>query len=188
MTLHASHMVCTCRVKISVTCKSHDLQKQVTGSSHAGCMTPLVPGVSNSQDLLCQLSNECDGAVHGGEVRDGDGGWLVDRLPLMDLNVCVWVSVCGKGHRLLHSQTISTTLLAMLKVIGELCWPFSDGLSYSTSQEAKKRGGMSSTSLNPSISKFYCFWMGWDCGTLSITKTICSILQFYDCILHNPAF
>ena len=54
--------------------KSHDLQKQVTGSSHAGCMTSLVPGVSNSQDLLCQPSNERDGPVHGGEVRDGDGG------------------------------------------------------------------------------------------------------------------
>ena len=57
-----------------VTRMSHDLQKQVTGSSHAGCMTPLVPGVSNSQDLLCQPSNERDRAVHGGEVRDGDGG------------------------------------------------------------------------------------------------------------------
>jgi len=50
-----------------VTRKSHDLQKQVTGSSHAGCMTPLVPGVSNSQDLLCQPSNECDRAVHRGK-------------------------------------------------------------------------------------------------------------------------
>ena len=133
-----------------VTRKSHDLQKQVTGSSHAGCMTPLVPGVSNSQDLLCQPSNKRDRAVHGGEVRDGDGGWLVDWLPLMDLNVCVWVSVCGKGHRLLHSQTISTTLLAMLKVTGELCWPFSDGLSHTPPlRKAKKQGEMTTPILSP---------------------------------------
>ena len=43
---------------------SHDLQKKVTGSSHAGYMTPFVPGVSNSS----RPTN-----VTGGEARDGDG-------------------------------------------------------------------------------------------------------------------
>jgi len=161
---------CTCKsnglhMQGQNKCKSCDLQKQVTGSWHAGCMTPHVPGVSNSQDLLCQPSNKCDRAVHRGKARDGDGGWLVDRLPLMDLNGHARVIVCGKGHRPLHSQIISTTLLAMLKVIGELHRPFSDGVSYTPPlQKAKKQGEMTIPSHPHShpISKFYFSWMGWD--------------------------
>ena len=97
-------------------------------------------------------------ALYNENTMRGGGGKLVDRLPLMDLNGHARVIVCGKGHRPLHSQIISTTLLAMLRVIGELRWPFSDGVSYTPPlQKAKKQGEMTIPSHPHShpISKFY---------------------------------
>ena len=143
MTLHTSHMVLTYKVK-SLSHASHMTFKSKSQDPHMQDAWPHLYLVSVILRISCtSRPNEHDGAVHGGEVRDEDGGWLVDQLPVVDLNVCVWVSVCGKGLRLLHSQTISTTLLAMLKVVGDLCWPFSDGLSYTQPlRKAKKQGEM----------------------------------------------
>ena len=43
------------------------------------------PSVSHTEDLLGQTSNKCDRVVDPLVTRDGNGGGLVDGLPVMDL-------------------------------------------------------------------------------------------------------